>query len=63
MAALLGLLRTGSPSVTEHAASVFAVMANNPATHFQVRAGGRFVGAWVSICASGGASNGGPMSN
>lgn len=37
MDALLGLLRSPHMAVVEHAASVFSVMANNPATHFQVR--------------------------
>ncbi|KAF5834660.1 armadillo-type protein [Dunaliella salina] len=36
MDALLGLLQSSKPAVVEHAASVFSVLANNPATHFQV---------------------------
>mmetsp|Transcript_15889 Transcript_15889/g.43213 ORF Transcript_15889/g.43213 Transcript_15889/m.43213 type:complete len:908 (+) Transcript_15889:1-2724(+) len=36
MEALLGLLQSNKPAVVEHAASVFSVLANNPATHFQV---------------------------
>ena len=36
MEVLLRLLQSDRPAVVEHAASVFSVMANNPATHFQV---------------------------